>query len=648
MEDFIIYNSHNSPTGDTILETQHFLEPEEDREQKTHTEQLQSGSTLENRYLIQGVLGVGGMGAVYRARDLHFPNVVKLVAVKEMIIQARDPLVRSTIVHNFEREANLLATLDHPGIPSIYDYFTHNERSYLVLEYIKGKDLEALLEEHEGFVPEQRVIQWAIELCDVLHYLHNHNPEPVIFRDMKPSNVMINTHDHVVLIDFGIAKPFQGSQKGTMIGTEGYSPPEQYRGEATYLADIYALGATLHHLLTRRDPRLEPPFSFGERLVQQINPGVSPELEKVVYKALQYTPAERYQSAQEMKIALLEVARQTGMLSPAAIAGPPSSEQSVKPVWEFTCGDEIRGTPVYYNGAIFVGSYDHNLYALNAANGAFIWKYPTDAGIVSTPVVFEENVYFGSEDQRLHVVAARSGQIYWTCYTDGPVRSSPHIAEGHVFIGSDDGYLHAVNSYTGHRAWKIDAGAPVRSTPLVHQDLVYFGSESGDFFCADFKGHIRWRFKARRAVTASPVIVNGILYFGSVDSTLYALDARTGWIVWRFRLGKPTISTPVVTDDMIITGASDGQIYALDLKSAREIWTFATEHQVTGSPVIFQDMLYCGSVDGHLYCLEYQTGSLRWKFGTAGPITGTPVVARDMVYIGSTDRRLYALHAQAA
>ncbi len=124
----------------------------------------------------------------------------------------------------------------------------------------------------------------------MLSYLHNHTPEPIIFRDMKPSNVMINHHDHVILIDFGIAKPFQGGQRGTMIGTEGYSPPEQYRGEASHLADIYSLGATMHHLLTNKDPRLEAPFSFSERMIRTINPAVSDELEKVIYKTLQYSP----------------------------------------------------------------------------------------------------------------------------------------------------------------------------------------------------------------------------------------------------------------------------------------------------------------------------------------------------------------------
>lgn len=586
------------------------------------------------------------MGAVYRARDLHFPNVVKLVAVKEMVNSARDALVRSTIVRNFEREANLLATLDHPAIPRIYDYFSLNERSYLVLEYINGKDLEALLNQTNEFIPQERVIRWAIELCDVLSYLHQHKPEPIVFRDMKPSNVMITHHDHVILIDFGIAKHFESGQKGTMIGTEGYSPPEQYRGEATYLADIYALGATLHHLLSRRDPRLEAPFSFGERLVNQINPNVSPDFEQVIYKALQYSPEDRYQSAAEFKEAMLDVAKNTGVLpSFQSTSKPSGGSQEIKPLWQFACEDEVRGTPALNNSVIYVGSYDNNLYALNAVTGKFIWKYPTEGGVVSTPALHENNVYFGSEDHRLHVVASRSGQVNWTYYTDGPIRSSPHIAEGHVFIGSDDGHLHAVNTISGRRAWQIDVGMPIRSTPLVYNDLIYFGTESGDFFCVDYKSQIKWRFKAKRAITSSPVIQDGVVYIASKDSTLYALDAKTGWVIWRYRFGKASISTPYIYEDMLFTGAIDGQIYSIDAKSAKEIWTYSTDHQVTSSPIVYKDAVYCGSVDKHLYCLQYRTGQLNWKFRTDGPVTGSPIAADDKIYFGSTDRHIYALMA---
>ena len=432
------------------------------------------------------------MGSVYRARDLHFPNVTKLVAVKEMINMAPDPLVRQTIIHNFEREANLLATLNHPSIPRIYDYFSEEDRSYLVLEFVHGKDLESIINDTNGFLAEEQVLSWAIQLCDVLSFLHNHKPDPIIFRDMKPSNIMINSNGDVILVDFGIAKTFQVGQKGTMIGTEGYSPPEQYRGEATPLADIYALGATLHHTLTRRDPRLEPPFSFAERPLRKINSRVTPELETIVSTALAYDPAERFNTAEEMKEALMGVARKTGALSKIATTSL-APATGIKPIWSFKCEDEIRGTPLLYQGMVYIGCYDNNLYALNAADGSFQWKYATEGGIVSRPVTYDGNVFFGSEDRRLHVVNIRTGRVVWTYYTDGQIHSSPRIAEGHVFIGSDDRMLHAVNINTNRSIWKFEAPDEVRSTPFVANDLVYFGTEIGDFYAVDFRGTMKWR-----------------------------------------------------------------------------------------------------------------------------------------------------------
>jgi outer membrane protein assembly factor BamB/tRNA A-37 threonylcarbamoyl transferase component Bud32 len=632
---------------EAVLDTQritHSFDPEERPPLKG---QLTSGVTLAKRYTIQDVVGVGGMGSVYRARDQHFPNVVKLVAVKEMINQAPDPLVRQTIVQNFEREANILATLSHPSIPRIYDYFTVEDRSYLVLEFVHGKDLEQIINEAPGFLPEESALGWAIELCDVLSFLHNHKPDPIIFRDMKPSNVMVNQHDHVILVDFGIARTFQSGQKGTMIGTEGYSPPEQYRGEASTLADIYALGATLHHVLTRRDPRLEPPFSFGERPVRKINPSVSLELEAVISTALQYNPQDRFPSVEAMKEALIAAGRKTGLLHRIPAAGPEGAAHAsgIKPLWTFQLEDEIRGAPLYLNGTLFVGCYDHNLYALNAATGEFVWKYATDGGVVTRPAAFENNVYFGSEDHRLHAVSARTGKVQWTHYTDGPVRSSPRIAESHVFIGSDDRHLHAVNLVTGRATWKFEAEAEVRSTPFVTNEFVYFGCESGDLYALTFRGDLKWRFKAKRAITSSPVVQDKVLYFHSLDGLLYALDADSGWVIWRFRTEKGSVVTPCIEEGLIFTGSADGNIYAAEVRTAREAWRFKTGHQVSGSPVIYKDALYCGAADGYLYCLDFRSGRLRWKFETKGPITSVPAVYDDIIYVGSTDHFLYALLA---
>jgi len=605
--------------------------------------QLPQGFTLVNRYLVQDVIGVGGMGSVYRARDLHFPNVVKLVAVKEMINSAPDPIVRQTITQNFEREANILVTLNHPSIPKIFDYFTFNERSYLVEEFVHGKDLDQVLSDSEGFLTEDQVIVWAIELCDVLQYLHTHRPEPIIFRDMKPSNVMVNQQGHVILVDFGIAKIFRTGQKGTMIGTEVYSPPEQYRGEATPAADVYSLGATLHHLITRKDPRLEPPFSFAERQIRQINPSISAEFDAIIQTALKYSPQERFPTALAMKEALMATAKKTGALVRLAYQAPAATEQTIKPLWTFECEDEIRSSPLYENGSIYIGSYDNNLYSLNAANGEFQWKFATEGGVACRPTVQDGMVYIGSEDHNVYAITARTGKIAWNYATEGPIHSSPRVAEGHVFIGSDDGFLYAINLIAQRRTWRYDANGAVRSSPFITQDYIYVGTEPGELVCLDFRGQSKWQFRAKRAITSSPLVAQGMVFVGSLDGTFYAVDAKSGWAVWRFRMGKGTVSSPCRMDNYIFTGSADGYIYCIDAATSKPIWNFKTDHQVSGSPVVYKDNLYCGSADGCLYCLDAKSGRFKWKFTTGGPITGTPIVYNDILYIGSADHMVYAL-----
>ena len=212
---------------------------------------LKVGTVLQNRYRVLDIRGVGGMSTVYKSRDLRFTSVDRLCAIKEMFNSAEDAKLRQVRLANFQREASLLATLTHSSIPRIYDYFEQQGTIYLVLELIHGEDLETLLSQNGGPFEQEKVIDWGIALCSVIAYLHNQRPEPIIFRDLKPSNIMIRAEDDaLMLVDFGIARTFAPQQKGTMIGTEGYAPPEQYKGVADARGDIYALGATLHHLLT--------------------------------------------------------------------------------------------------------------------------------------------------------------------------------------------------------------------------------------------------------------------------------------------------------------------------------------------------------------------------------------------------------------
>jgi serine/threonine protein kinase len=268
-------------------------------------DRLFEGTLLENRYQIDRILSYGDFSVVYLARDMRFTRELRLCAIKEMVNTATDPAVFRMIMRNFERQANILAILSHPAIPQIYDYFKVANRTYTVIEYIEGKDPRVILGETEGFLPEERVVSWAIDICDALHHLHSHTPKSIVHRDVKPQHVLVDRQDRAYLLGFTIARVFDPKTKGVMIGTEGYTPPEQYRGSADPRADIYALGATMHHLLSKQDPTLEAPFSFHERPIHRTNPTVSRELTEIIDKALDYDINKRLGSVGEMKSALV-------------------------------------------------------------------------------------------------------------------------------------------------------------------------------------------------------------------------------------------------------------------------------------------------------------------------------------------------------
>jgi outer membrane protein assembly factor BamB/tRNA A-37 threonylcarbamoyl transferase component Bud32 len=605
---------------------------------------LPKSTVLQGRYEIIRTVNIGGMSIVYQARDKRFTKVARLCAVKEMINSAPDPHLREMGIQNFEREANILATLSHPAIPKIFDCFSEGNRSYLILEFIEGQDLESLLQRTASFLPEEQIISWAIQICDVLSYIHSHKPNPIIFRDVKPSNIMLDNQDRIVLIDFGIAKVFQTGQKGTMIGTEGYSPPEQYKGIAEPRGDIYALGATMHHLLTQRDPRHEPPFTFHDYPPRSLNPEVSERLEAVVMKALQYEIEDRYSTAEEMKFALQTVliARGDSSVTPGTAAF--ISGQGVLSVWEFACEDEVRSSPTVAEGIVYIGAYDNNLYALDAKKGQFIWKYATEGGIASSPFVWRDMVFVGSEDRLLYALSARTGRLAWTCPTGERVRSSPRVEYNQVFFGSDDGHLYAVSAQSGRVTWKFQALKPIRSSSAISDDVVYFGSDDSHVYALDIQnGNLKWKFRANRGITSSPAIDEGLVFVGSTDWNVYALDAQRGWAIWRYRTNNAVTSSPAISEGCLYIGSVDGNVYAIETKSGRLIWKFSAEGQITSSPAVAEGAVYFGSVDEHVYSVDVKTGKLRWSFKAGGPVPSSPSVADGIVYIGSTDNKVYAL-----
>jgi eukaryotic-like serine/threonine-protein kinase len=611
---------------------------------------LTRGKVLIERYEITKVLGLGGMSTVYAARDLRFATTFKPCAVKEMVDTTATVSERQQLLATFEREANLLASLSHPSIPKVYDYFVVGKQVYLVLEFVRGHDLETVLNQSPRLLAEATVVEWALQILDVLHYLHSHKPTPIVFRDLKPSNVMLTDADRVILIDFGIAKAFQVGRKGTMIGTEGYCPPEQYRGLSEPRGDLYSLGAMMHHLLTRSDPRLEPPFTFHERTVRALNPAVSAGVEAVIMKALAYEIDARYNSAAEMKAALLTAG---GRIQTSSLAGviPSAAAETSAPAsgavalrWRFDTEEEVRSTPALSGKTLYVGSYDHNLYALHAAKGTLLWKFATDGGVCGTPVPHGDLVIFGSEDHIVYALDVKEKRVRWRYATGSPVRSSPCVDGQRVYIGSDDGHLYALNLNTGQELWKMKMWMPIRSTPAAAGSLVYVGSEDTHLYAVDAAaGTMKWKFQTLRAVTSSPAVVDGFVYVGSLDSHLYAFDAEMGWLLWKFKTGHYIVSSPRVKDGIIVFGSVDGYVYAVEARSGRQLWKFATGGQITSSPAIRGDTVIMTGVDGQVYGLSLKGGKNLWSFRAGAPIASSPLAVGDTIYFGCNDHSVYAI-----
>jgi eukaryotic-like serine/threonine-protein kinase len=260
---------------------------------------LKAGDLLENRYRILSQVGVGGFGAVYKAEDTQKQN--RLVAIKEIGLSGLTPQQVIEATGAFNREVTLLSDLKHKSIPRIYAHFTDAQHWYLVMDFIEGMTLESYrLKSASACLPLEETLAIGIRLCEVLDYLHSHHP-PIIFRDVKPDNIMLTSDDHLYLIDYGVARYYRaGKSRDTIaFGSPGFAPPEQYgKTQTTAQSDIYSLGVTLYQLLTGVDPSLSP-FRFPALRVLDVT--LPEELETLVAQMLEMDVQKRPASMNVVK-----------------------------------------------------------------------------------------------------------------------------------------------------------------------------------------------------------------------------------------------------------------------------------------------------------------------------------------------------------
>lgn len=636
------------------------------------TAPLPRNTVLQGRYDVESVLGIGGMSTVYKARDLRFTSVARYCAIKEMPDTAPDPRTGQLRLAVFEREAALLATLSHPGIPKIYDFFPSNGRVYLVMEYIDGKNLETQLELRKAPMQEDEVVKWAVQICEVLEYLHSHQPQPIIFRDMKPPNIIVANDGKVTLIDFGIAKVFQSDKRGTMIGTEGYAPPEQYRGLAEPRGDIYALGATMHHLLTNFDPRTQTPFTFHERPIRKYNSRVSEYIESVILRATEYDIDRRWPSA----LAFRQALKQSSIfeVKPAHRQSSPTDDDDSSslllntPVPRMSSSiSDLQSDPNLENPRMSVApsgmlvapnpsrpntmtpivvSPTPSIPVPSAAGAQMLWSFTSDDEIRSSPLCERGVVFFGSYDTYLYALNSKSGDFLWKASTKAGICSSPILVGEQVIVGSEDNYLYSIDARRGTQQWTYRSGGAIRSSPKLHRNTLLTGSDDQYIYALQADtGQVIWKYRTWNFVRSSAAFANGLAFIGSSDGNLYALDVVNGTLRWKLHTLGAIIGTPLVVRNNVIVGSMDNYVYAVDVDTGYTSWRYEAQRSVSSSPAMAGDRVIFGSSDGFLYCLDSQNGRVIWNFDTGNQVTSSPRVsiAHDAVYFGAANNFVYSL-----
>jgi len=375
---------------------------------------LQPGTILQAKYRVLGIVGGGGMALVYRIEEIHLPS--QIWALKELRAASSIPEEMAEARRQFRQEVEMLARLDHPNLPKVVDYFDEPHRSCLVMEFIEGQSLEKHLEAAGQGLPEKPVLHWMIQVCQVLGYLHRQQP-PIIFRDLKPSNMMLSNTGVIKLIDFGIARTYKVGKKKdtTTMGSENYAPPEQWgKGQTDVRSDIYALGATTYHLLTGIPPL---PCFVPQQLPSpcSLNSGISPDTEQAILTAMAKARRDRYQTVEEVEAALSSCLTALRTAQPI-IPGPvstgkpcPSCSRSNRPEAHFcgNCGIRLGGQ---LRGMLQIIGTAGPAWEMTVAKSPFLIgrKSPGD-GIYPDLDLSHYDAKFVS---RLHAQITRSGSEY--------------------------------------------------------------------------------------------------------------------------------------------------------------------------------------------------------------------------------------------
>lgn len=575
------------------------------------------GELVDDRYDILGPLGQGGMAQVFRARDRHLEREVALKVLR--------PHLTETDTQRFKREIQALARFDHPGIVSIFDLGL-GDHVYFAMELIEGgpfTDLGPFELDTESLT---RLLRAAITVAEALGYVHNLG---MVHRDLTPRNILLTTHSHPKVMDFGLVQLTESSQEltrtGLTLGTPQYMAPEQARGDATGAhTDLYAFGAVLYRTLTGAAPfdaendqavlyqhvygQLTPPA--------QLNPQIPPELSQLITALLAKEPGSRPDSAYGVADSLRAIL-ETGILRTAHLPqGGPGR-----------CG-------VYAVGPVQSAALARS-WQVHLSDGP---QFPAGIGAA------EGYILMGLRSDRTVVLRPADGGTVTTFAAEDEVSAAPVYNDGRLFITSRDGGLQAIAWPTGEPLWSDPDFGAVGLLPFGSGLLAAKASGVLEHFTADRES--LWSYDAEAPAATAPTLHRGNVAFASNDGWLHVVNALTGKGKFKVEVGN-LLSAPVASAGILLLPVREGELHAFDLDSREVIWSYDTAGEIYGSPAVWNGRVYLTSWGKNLRCLALLSGDDIWAKAVDARVTASPVLAAGTLYLATEGGELLAFDARS-
>ncbi|WP_268243775.1 protein kinase domain-containing protein [Deinococcus arenae] len=603
----------------------------------------------DGRYTIQRHLAQGGMGSIYLAHDAA---TAQACVIKEMLPKT-DPAERAEAEHAFVQEAATLAELNHAHIVTVWDYFEDGGSHYLTEEFIGGGDLAALIRQPEA-VSEARLLDIAIQIADAFHYIHTYHrvapagsscTGPIIYRDMKPANVMVRGDGRVVVADFGIVRLFKpGKTRDTInLGTQGYAAPEMISNiQSDERSDIYTLGATLHELLTKRDPANNVNHFLP---IRQFRPDVSPELERIVMRMLENIPAQRYQSAAE----LLNDLRTLYERWRAAKCAQPNCghHNPVSATCCERCGLPLKAVTgqeaVAHGGEARLGTYPSS----GSSPWSAMWQMGLRSKTRGMTGLHRAQVAVATEDGHLAVLDVRTGRGLHRLSLPAPSRSTPVTTPWGVVVGHRQGAV-LCDPVSGQVQPLPVPPAEIFATPVSDRDDVFIGNYNGQVFGIDLKTRqVRWSTQVGDCILGALALDSKDLAVTTKSGQISVLDRNTGAVRWSHRTGKSLYGHALLADDAVIGLDTSGRLILLDRLRGSVMLQVPVGGDCYNSPAFAHNRLYTCDVRGSVRCHSTSSGGQpEWQRPLGEDVLASPVVSGQQLIQVTRQGRIYILDVQ--